>query len=187
MLILMFLVALSTSRIHETQAAGLDVRFAWKTYPIERGVPSALAVTAVNKDTPLIQLFFVGLNFDWMQNNTYHYSPESATQRNVTQYASVSFDIGFTVPDDVKPGLHDARVIVDWAVDGNRTGIIYLLKNVEIIIKSQQAGWLPNTTTIAIIIIIGAILLLERKRIQAVVGKRIKREAKPKKPPEELE
>jgi uncharacterized membrane protein SirB2 len=79
-------------------------------------------------------------------------------------------------------------VLVDWAVNGSRTGVVYVLKNVEIIIKSQQTPWWAlNTTTIAIIIIIGAILLLERKRIQAVVGKRIKREAKPKKPPEELE
>ena len=190
-LILMFLIALSTSRIDEAQAAALDVRFEWKTYPIERGAPSAMTVTAINKEAQLLQLFFVGLGFDWMPKDTFFYSPESSTPRNMTQYASVSFDIGFSVPEDVKPGFHEARVIVDWAKlagdTWNRTAIVYLIPNVEIVVKSQQGGLPLSTTTIAIIIIIGAILLLERRRIQAVIGKRIKKEAKPKKPPEELE
>jgi len=137
-----------------------------------------------------MQLYFVGLSFDWMAKDTYFYSPESAAPKNVTQYGSASFDIGFSVPDDVNPGVHEARVIIDWAMltgdTWNRTAIVYVIPNVEIVVKSQ--GGLPlSTTTIAIIIIIAAILVLERKRIQAVIGKRIKREAKPKKPTEELE
>jgi len=191
MLILVFLIALSTTRMDEAQAAGLDVRFGFKPHPIERGVPSALTVTAANKEAPLIQLFFVGLGFDWMQKDTYFYSPESSTPKNITQYASVSFDIGFSVPEDVKPGLHEARVVVDWATltgdTWNRTAVVYVITNVEIVVKSQGVVWPLSTTATAIIIIIAAILLLERKRIQAVIGKRIKREAKPKKPPEELE
>jgi len=188
MLILMFLIALSTSRIDEAQATALDIRFGWKAYPIERGVPSALTVTAVNQGAQLMQLFFVGLGFDWMPKDTYFYSPESASPKNVTQQASVSFEIGFSVPDDVNPGPHEARVIVDWGTltgdTWNRTAIVYLMPNIEI---KSQGSWPLSTTTIAIIIIIAAILVLERKRIQAVIGKRIKREAKPKKPTEELE
>ena len=49
-----------------------------------------------------------------------------------------------------------------------------------------KSGFPLSTTTIAIIIIV-AILVLETERIQAVIGKRIKREAEPSKPPEELE
>jgi len=191
MLIIVFLSGLSALRIDKAHAVALDVRFDWKPYPIERGGTSALIVTGVNREAQLIQLIFVGVGFDWMKQDVYVYSPESATPKNVTQYASVSVEIGFGVPDDVQPGLHDARVLVDWATltgdTWNRTAIVYLIKNVEIVIKSQGGGIQPNTTTIAIIIIVAAILVLERKRIQAFVGKRIRREARPSKPPEELE
>jgi len=172
----------------EAQSVPLDVKIKWKAYPIERGVSNAITVTVANKGAALLQLFSVGLQFDWMKKDTYIVSGESRTPKNVTQYGAVSFDIGFQVADDVSPGQHEARLNLKYAtfVNGTwgRKALVYVIPNVQIVVKP---GFSLNTTIITIIIIIVAILVLERKRIQAVIGKRMKREAKPSKPPEELE
>ena len=186
-IILLLAIALSLPRMIEAQSP-LDVKTKWKAYPIERGVPNAITVTVVNKGAALLQVFSVGLRFDWMKKDTYIITKESTTPKNVTQYGAVSFDIGFQVADDVSLGQHEASLYLKYAtfVNGTwgRKALVYIIPNVEIVGKS---GFPLSTTTIAIIIIIVAILVLERKRIQAVIGKRIKREAEPSKPPEELE
>ena len=185
--ILLLAIALGLPGMIEAQSP-LDVKIKWKTYPIERRVPNAITVTVANKGAAPLQLLSVGLRFDWMKKDTYIVSEESKTPKNVTHYGGVSFDIGFQVADDVSLGKHEASLYLKYAtfVNGTwgRKALVYIIPNVEIVGKS---GFPLSTTTIAIIIIIVAILVLERKRIQAVIGKRIKREAEPSKPPEELE
>lgn len=98
---------------------GLRLNLVWRDGDaLPPGSVSIVDVTVTNGFDRDVTLRFVGVRFDWMDEGVYLYGGGSERPHMLGSGESITFGIGFNVPEEVEPGPHRVYLALVYEVDG---------------------------------------------------------------------
>jgi hypothetical protein len=158
------------------------------TQPLQIGQINITTVTITDVSNTTVQLFFVGIHFEW--DTVWYIGGHSAEGALLNPNEQISYTISIGVPANATAGVHKLYTIVKcrWLQGGNWTSEYdqYWVEDVQVggtsTTQSTPTGPSQTLPPNAIILIISATaigLLLERHRIRQALGKLKKREDEP--------
>ena len=115
-----FLLAFACSAsLSYALSGGLGLNLAWRDGDaLPPGSVSIVDVTVTNGFDGGVTLRFVGVRFDWMDEGVYLYGGGSEKPHMLNPGESITFGIGFNVPERVEPGPHRVYLALVYEVDG---------------------------------------------------------------------
>jgi hypothetical protein len=91
----------------------------WDSLLFYRGEVASARITFISNFSQPIEIFYVGINFDWMSPDNFQGRDLSANPITVPGHGSHSFDIMvFQIPVNASLGVHDYFVGVDGSYGG---------------------------------------------------------------------
>jgi len=183
MLILMLVFMLQPkSPINSLENKAYIINWQWVDgKKLAQGKSSSIEITITNISNGTMQLWFVGLRFDWMKPNVFFIGSGSEKNKTLERLESISYSIAFSIPENASLGLHEAIILVDYNLKldngwTNRTAIAHPL-NIEVTTPTpvEYDVFTFNIQRIIMdlfIIVIGiTIIELERERIKSIYKK----------------
>jgi hypothetical protein len=96
----------------------VEVTFDWEVgVEIPQGEASYISITVTNTQKKLVTLTFVGVRFDWLDENTYIYGGGSENNLTLKPGSSASYQISFNIPEKTSPGNHSVFILVVYNVE----------------------------------------------------------------------
>ena len=149
---------------------------------LPQGASSSIEITITNVSNGTMQLWFVGLRFDWMKPNVFLIGSGSERNKTLERLESISYSIAFSVPENVSLGLHEAIVLVDYSVRlngewSNRTAVAHPIA-IEVIKSTKADTFDFQRILMDAFIIVLAVLAIElaRSRIKSRKNKSVQTE-----------
>ena len=121
---LIFLVGvgliLNSSLVLAITSNEASVNVFWEGEPYYQGDIVPARITFISNFSEPLEIYYVGINFDWMENDNFQGMDLSANPVTVPSFGTHSFELMvFQIPTTINIGLHDYFVGIDGSYDGS--------------------------------------------------------------------
>jgi len=97
-----------------------SVNVFWEGEPYYQGDIVPARITFISNFSEPLEIFYVGINFDWMENDNFQGMDLSANPVTVPSFGTHSFELMvFQIPTTINIGLHDYFVGIDGSYGGS--------------------------------------------------------------------
>jgi hypothetical protein len=92
----------------------------WENFVFYQGDVAPARITFISNFSQPLEIYYVGINFDWMAEDNFQGRDFSANPITVPSYGSHTFDLMvFQIPFDVSAGVHEYFVGIDGSYGGS--------------------------------------------------------------------
>ena len=121
---LIFLVSvgliLNSSLVLAITSNEASVNVFWEGEPYYQGDIVPARITFISNFSEPLEVYYVGINFDWMENDNFQGMDLSANPVTVPSFGTHSFELMvFQIPTTINIGLHDYFVGIDGSYGGS--------------------------------------------------------------------
>ena len=121
---LIFLVSvgliLNSSLVLAITSNEASVNVFWEGEPYYQGDIVPARITFISNFSEPLEIYYVGINFDWMENDNFQGMDLSANPVTVPSFGTHSFELMvFQIPTTINIGLHDYFVGIDGSYGGS--------------------------------------------------------------------
>jgi|GEM_PF-1359628 len=118
------ILILNTGLVLGIEPDEASITISWDSSQLNRGEVGIARITFISNFSQPIQIYYIGINFDWMESDTFQGQDLSNNPVTIPSYGSHSFDLMlFQIPTSITVGSHHYFVGIDGTYGDSQGGL----------------------------------------------------------------